>query len=80
MQHPFDALKTDYASWIDAAVIRPEREEELDHVCRKALMGQIQQLGAQIDAKDARIKELESKYEPKPSPPTMDTTKKSGKD
>ena len=32
MQHPFDGLKSDYASWIDNAKIRPECVAEVDAV------------------------------------------------
>lgn len=34
MLHPFETLKSDYASWIDAAVIRPECEAEAAEVGR----------------------------------------------
>ena len=48
--HPFDALKSDYASWIDAAAIRPDIEAELDHVCDKVLLPGLPRLKNGCDA------------------------------
>jgi lysozyme family protein len=37
MKHPFEALKSDYESWVAHAVVRPEKEEEVLLVARHIL-------------------------------------------